>query len=58
MVLLFLLDFSAKTQAIILFSSSFVKANTVSDSSIFASFKISSSNASPLITIEDDSPKL
>jgi hypothetical protein len=38
-----------------LFSSSLVKANIVSASSILASFNISSSKASPLITIEDES---
>ena len=55
MVLFFKPVFSAKTQAIILFSSSLVKANTVSESSMFASFKISSSSPSPLITIDEDS---
>ena len=38
-----------------LFSSSLVNAKTVSESSKFASFRISSSKASPLITIDDDS---
>ena len=38
-----------------LFSSSFVKAKTVSDPSRLASFNISSSNASPLMTIDEDS---
>ena len=47
--------FSAKTHAIILSSSSSVNANTVSISSIFASFKIFSSRGSPHITIADDS---
>ena len=55
MVRFFIPVFSANTQAIILFSSSLVKANTVSDPSRFASFKISSSKASPLITIEEES---
>ena len=48
------LYFSASTQTIMLSSSSFVKAKIVSASSIFASFKISSSNASPQITIDED----
>ena len=37
-----------------LFSSSLVSARTVSESSKFASLRISSSNASPFITIEED----
>ena len=47
------LYFSASTHTIILSSSSLVRARIVSISSIFASFKISSSRASPHITIED-----
>ena len=47
--------FSAKTHDIILSSSSSVKAKTVSISSMFASFKIFSSNGSPQIIIEEES---
>ena len=47
------LYFSAKTHAIILSSSSLVKAKIVSVSSILASFNISSSNASPQTTIDE-----
>jgi len=58
MIAIVLLDgvyFSAKTHAIILSSSSSVNAKTVSASSIFASFRIFSSNGSPQITIDDES---
>jgi hypothetical protein len=51
-VLLSFENFSTKTLTIKLSSSSFVKAKTVSESSIFASFKTSSSSQLPLITKE------
>ena len=47
--------FSASTQAIILSSSSSVKAKTVSISSMFASLRIFSSSGSPHMTIADES---
>ena len=52
MVLLSLENFSTKTLTIKLSSSSFVKAKTVSESSILASLKTSSSSPLPLMTRE------